>query len=105
MMNRSLSKSIQKIRKDAEAAALELEYKELNDKSLLIINAKERKMVLMTINALDAKNREVLYFGISVRKSNWSSMIKNYSEMELIGRLSNGPFKSLTKDKIITFIS
>ena len=104
-INKILLKSIEKIKTQTEDHKLDLEFKQLNDKSFLIINAIARKMVLITINALDAKNREVLSFGITVRKSNWEVMVQNHSEMELIGRLSNGPFKALTDRDIIPFIS
>ena len=100
-----LEKFSNKIVADAESKGLPISFKILDRKSCLIVNTSQRKMVLMTINALDSKKKEILSFGITVRKSNWEAQLKNSSEMELIGKLSNGPFKALLSNKIIDFIS
>tara|TARA_B100000287_G_C20024969_1_gene540081 strand:- start:179 stop:499 length:321 start_codon:yes stop_codon:yes gene_type:complete len=104
-VNKILEKAAQKILHDAECDEVDFSFQYLNDRSCLFVNESTRKMVLITVNALDAKGREVLAFGISVRKSNWKSQLKNSTEMELIGKLSSSPYKALQLNQVIAFIS
>ena len=104
-MNKALKNASQKIKEEAKNKNLPLEYKDIDEKSCLIVNISNRKIVLMTINALDERGGQVLAFGISVRKSNWKSQLKTHSERELLGKLSDGAFKAIPLDKVLDFVS
>ena len=104
-MYKVLEKFSCKILKQLEELKVKFDFKILSPKSCIIVNSSARKILLMTINALDEKNKQVLAFGITFRKSSWEQQLKNSSEMELMGKLSNGAFKSITSGKIVDFIS
>ena len=102
-INKTLQKVIDRVLGGIDENSC-LRLKNVSSKSCLIVNENKRRAVLITINALDAKGRQVLAFGITFRKSNWDSQLKNYSEMDLLGKLSSSSYKSIPLDKISTFI-
>ena len=104
-MNKILEKVAAKILKEAKSKGVVVDFNIIDNKSCLIINVEKRKATLITINALDDKEKELLAFGISVRKSNWQDRLKNTSAMDLIGKLGNGAFKALELKEVVRFMS
>ena len=104
-MYKVLERSSSRILNKLKDLNVEFDFKILDPKSCIIVNVLDRKIALMTINALDEKRKEILAFGITVRKNRWEEQLKSSSEMELVGKLSNGPFKALPINKIVDFIS
>ena len=104
-MDKSLKKISSKIEAEAKANGTSFISKKINERMYLIINTHKRKVALITINALRGHSREVLAFGVTTRQANWKNQLESCSEIDLVGKLANGAFKSLPLDQVVSFIS